>query len=350
MWFDGCYRRKVRQAGVVHELVVHGVRCPRCRAGHAVLPDFVVARRLDTAEVIGTAVAAAAGAPGAACGTALLAGVPARTIRSWRARFAAISMPLAIGFSALAAGRGWQPVDLPCATPAHTAMAAIGAAWHTTLTPCPRLAAALAVAVRERHVRRRADGYPHKRAAAPATWALRQIPAALTAAAGQLAAPGRNPRRPCRANLASRAGSSPRNSRPWVQRHRALPLHQQGLLPNHVQTTRPTTAVGSTGVRLGSAMPVYRSSIEIGAPLFCGAVSGTELVMADVMVGLAAAIGALRQELLAAMAEGKDAAMRFRLAPVELSMQVAVTKEAGGRSPGMCSVLAGRTPRRRHRR
>ena len=66
MWFDGCYRRKVRQAGVVHELVVHRVRCPRCRAGHAVLPDFVVARRLDTAEVIGAAVAAAAGAAGAA--------------------------------------------------------------------------------------------------------------------------------------------------------------------------------------------------------------------------------------------------------------------------------------------
>ena len=58
MWFDGCYRRKVRQAGVVHELVVHRVRCPRCRAGHAILPDFVVARRLDTAEVIGAAVAA----------------------------------------------------------------------------------------------------------------------------------------------------------------------------------------------------------------------------------------------------------------------------------------------------
>jgi hypothetical protein len=137
MWFDGCYRRKVRQAGVVHELVVHRVRCPRCRAGHAVLPDFVVARRLDTAEVIGAAVAAAAGAPGAARGTALLAGVPTRTVRSWRARFTAISMPLVIGFSALAAGRGWQPVDLPCATPAHTAMAAIGAAWHTTLTRYP---------------------------------------------------------------------------------------------------------------------------------------------------------------------------------------------------------------------
>jgi len=59
--------------------------------------------------------------------------------------------------------------------------------------------------------------------------------------------------------------------------------------------------------------------------------SGTEVVMADAVVGLTEAIGALRRELMAAMSEGKDAAMRFRLAPVELSMQVAVTKEAGGK-------------------
>jgi len=137
MWFDGCYRRRVRQAGVVHELVVHRVRCPRCRAGHAVLPDFVVARRLDSTDVIGAAVAAAVGASVAGRGAVLLAAVPARTVRSWRARFTAFSLPLAIGFSALAAGWGWQPADLPCVTPAHTAMAAIGAAWHTTLTRWP---------------------------------------------------------------------------------------------------------------------------------------------------------------------------------------------------------------------
>jgi hypothetical protein len=133
MWFDGCYRRRVRQAGVVHELTVHRVRCPRCRAGHAVLPDFAVARRLDSAAVIGAALAACAGTPGAV----MPAGVPARTVRSWRARFAAVAVPLAAGFSALAADRGWQPADLPDATPAHAAMAAIGAAWHTTLTRWP---------------------------------------------------------------------------------------------------------------------------------------------------------------------------------------------------------------------
>lgn len=53
--------------------------------------------------------------------------------------------------------------------------------------------------------------------------------------------------------------------------------------------------------------------------------------MADVVVGLADAIAALREELLAAMDEGRDAPMRFRLEPVELSLQVGVTKEAGGK-------------------
>lgn len=53
--------------------------------------------------------------------------------------------------------------------------------------------------------------------------------------------------------------------------------------------------------------------------------------MADAVVGLADAIAALRKELLTAISEGGETAMRFKLAPVELSMQVAVTKDAGGK-------------------
>jgi len=41
--------------------------------------------------------------------------------------------------------------------------------------------------------------------------------------------------------------------------------------------------------------------------------------MADIVLGLADAIAALRKELLAAVDEGQGEAMRFRLAPVELS-------------------------------
>lgn len=53
--------------------------------------------------------------------------------------------------------------------------------------------------------------------------------------------------------------------------------------------------------------------------------------MADVTVGLADAIAALRKELLAAMREGDGAEMRFRMTPADLSLQVGVTKEAGGK-------------------
>jgi Trypsin-co-occurring domain 2 len=53
--------------------------------------------------------------------------------------------------------------------------------------------------------------------------------------------------------------------------------------------------------------------------------------MVDTVVGLADAIGALREELTAAIAEGDGASIQFRLAPIELSLQVAVTKEAQGK-------------------
>jgi Trypsin-co-occurring domain 2 len=53
--------------------------------------------------------------------------------------------------------------------------------------------------------------------------------------------------------------------------------------------------------------------------------------MADVVVGLADAIGALREELVTAIAEGEGAPMRFKLAPVELTLQVGVTKEGQGK-------------------
>lgn len=53
--------------------------------------------------------------------------------------------------------------------------------------------------------------------------------------------------------------------------------------------------------------------------------------MTDGGVGLAAAIGALRAELLRALDAGDGVPLRFRLAPIELSLQVAVTKEGGGK-------------------
>jgi Trypsin-co-occurring domain 2 len=54
--------------------------------------------------------------------------------------------------------------------------------------------------------------------------------------------------------------------------------------------------------------------------------------MADpVVVALSEAIGALREELMAAIDEGTAKPMRFKVDPVELVLQVAVTKEAEGK-------------------
>jgi Trypsin-co-occurring domain 2 len=53
--------------------------------------------------------------------------------------------------------------------------------------------------------------------------------------------------------------------------------------------------------------------------------------MANVNVGLANAIAALREELVAAMDQGEGAPMRFGLGPIQVTLQVAVTTEAGGK-------------------
>ncbi len=49
------------------------------------------------------------------------------------------------------------------------------------------------------------------------------------------------------------------------------------------------------------------------------------------VVGLAGAIEALRAELMDAVSRGQGERMRFRIEPIELSMQVVVTKQADGR-------------------
>jgi hypothetical protein len=51
----------------------------------------------------------------------------------------------------------------------------------------------------------------------------------------------------------------------------------------------------------------------------------------DPVVGLAAAIEALRAELTEAVYKGWDKHMQFRVDPIELTVQAAVTKEANGK-------------------
>lgn len=64
--------------------------------------------------------------------------------------------------------------------------------------------------------------------------------------------------------------------------------------------------------------------------------------MADYGLGLAEAIAALRDELHAAMAKMPQTGLLFRLAPIELTLEVVVTKVANGKI-GWRVVEAGGT-------
>ncbi len=88
---DGSYPRVVRHHGHLLRLRIRRGRCGPCGASHALLPDFVVAHRPDTAETSG---AALAGAPGSS--------VPASTVAGWRRRALANHAALVAGVGAAA--------------------------------------------------------------------------------------------------------------------------------------------------------------------------------------------------------------------------------------------------------
>jgi hypothetical protein len=116
---------------------------------HALLPAFVLARRLDAAEPAGAVIGKVAGG---ACGVrraAAAAGVPHTTARGWVRRFAARAGELAVSFSALAVELGGEVVR-PQPDPLRSAVTAIGAAF----TAAAGLGGAGTVAVRLRGDRR----------------------------------------------------------------------------------------------------------------------------------------------------------------------------------------------------
>jgi hypothetical protein len=88
MAFDGGYPRRVREAGTVHQIFVHRVRCDPCGRSEALLAHFVCRRRHDSVSSIGAAVLARYGIELDAGASELYRGVPSRTLRSWYQRFA----------------------------------------------------------------------------------------------------------------------------------------------------------------------------------------------------------------------------------------------------------------------
>ena len=79
------YQRFVRRGGASRRIWIRRGKCRPCRISHALVPVFLLRRRLDPAAVIGDAVAHMVGGSGARTAAASVA-VPHSTARDWRRR------------------------------------------------------------------------------------------------------------------------------------------------------------------------------------------------------------------------------------------------------------------------
>jgi hypothetical protein len=99
------YGRTVRLGGRVARLQIGRARCRRCRRTHALIPAFVVPRRLDGAASLLCALRAAAAGAGHRPIAARLR-LPATTVRGWLRRLRARAGALAARLLALAGDLG----------------------------------------------------------------------------------------------------------------------------------------------------------------------------------------------------------------------------------------------------
>src|SRR6266478_9094800 len=122
------YWRHVRWQRRERKVFIPRVRCCGCGVTHALLPAFVLARRLDAAESAGAVIGQVAGGTCGVRPAAAAAGVPHTTARGWVRRFAARAGELAVSFSALAVELGGE-APRPQPDRRRFAVAAIGAAF-----------------------------------------------------------------------------------------------------------------------------------------------------------------------------------------------------------------------------
>jgi transposase-like protein len=86
-WGRG-YRRRVRVGRARFGLLVRRARCRVCERTHALLPAFLLARRLDAVDAVGCALGMAAGGRGYRPIAGAL-GLPGSTVRGWLRRLRA---------------------------------------------------------------------------------------------------------------------------------------------------------------------------------------------------------------------------------------------------------------------
>lgn len=138
-WWSG-YWRWLRDQ-VVHRVWVRRGHCRACRRTHALLPDLVHERRLDTVEVIGEALEHSIGGRGMRKVAAGI-GVPTSTARDWRRRHRTLAPDLLARFAELAVRLGDDLADLPSTLEA-AALAALAAAWARARDRLPGIAASM---------------------------------------------------------------------------------------------------------------------------------------------------------------------------------------------------------------
>jgi hypothetical protein len=123
----GGYWRWIRGPGTEHVWIRRG-RCASCRRSHALLPDFLLERRLDEVEVIGRGLALhVTGLSMRSVAEHL--DVPMTTAREWQRRFQMRAPTLAATFVAFAVRLDPAPVLLATNGEA-AALEALGAAWQ----------------------------------------------------------------------------------------------------------------------------------------------------------------------------------------------------------------------------
>ena len=128
MVFWSWYRRDVRYESRYAKLFVRRARCRACRVTHALLPGFVLQRRLDASEAIGHAICEVIEASSGVRPTAASLGIPDTTARGWLRRFREQAARIGAAFSALAVELGGEVVR-PLGDAARLALSAMRAAF-----------------------------------------------------------------------------------------------------------------------------------------------------------------------------------------------------------------------------
>jgi hypothetical protein len=125
----GGYWRWLRAPLLIERIWIRRGRCAVCRRTHALLPDLVLARRLDAVAVIGRGIALKVLANIGLRRIAEQLDVPHTTVRTWWHRFGARSPTLQAGCSALAVALDGTAVKL-ATEGERAALDALQLAWQ----------------------------------------------------------------------------------------------------------------------------------------------------------------------------------------------------------------------------